>query len=769
MVLSGKEFLALIKTILHIKPKNLSWVNVVHAGHQKSSSFLAISTNNSTIQSRGVEIGQPDTNAEMGPSNLKAQATRPFLKGSVPNSIFVDITTVKDKKIFLTELTTFCQGNEHLLGSRRPDPSRISTFAYQPLAYSTSATSASLLDDVSINVHAAWSSMKPYCRYCHGDHPLKDCQVRQQATICHWCNESSHIAKFCDRKIAYGASGAPNEKTRKTPIVSATEKSLINSPNSVTSLDKNLVVSDEATVEIALTSGCNTYYSARGFSTVPVVPAAKICLHCKKEGHVRKQHRDCEFFVPLPTKLSGKFLPSNEDTEMMEYPDHSVHTTSNDLANKDDMSIDAQGGIASEHMVALHSVIYAPVTRRDRFVFFDTLAQNRTPLLPDVSSRHLVLGDFSYTHTTHISSAVPRQAPPSWLSYIDYLFQDCVSDKDCAPQETFSRDMSRSCIDYIFGTLDLYDCKMSSNVSLIQSYWSDHFLVTSYFALWAPVHSTVLGKGQWRVYPRLASSEAFRNLVSSTITNTMISFDLSLTPQEKWDMVKSAIAQVAKSFSRRSAFNLTKSESFLHRKRARITKCLASNPELLSSLKPQLSIVESQLASQQQYHAETLALRAGIRWREQGEISVGYLKRTVSQRQTRQIMKQLVHPTTGALYSTSNETLDAAVQFYSNLYSPEPIDNLAIDDLLSVTPNSLRLSDSNQRFLTNIFTYDDFFEGATRFPHRSSPGLDGLPYEILHLILFILPPKTLCSKYTMMHYQREFSHFHGSALQLLSF
>ncbi|EIE84331.1 hypothetical protein RO3G_09041 [Rhizopus delemar RA 99-880] len=185
--------------------------------------------------------------------------------------------------------------------------------------------------------------MKPYCRYCHGDHPLKDCQVRQQATICHWCNESSHIAKFCDRKIAYGASGAPNEKTRKTPIVSATEKSLTNSPNSVTSLDKNLVVSDEATVEIALTSG------------FPVVPAAKICLHCKKEGHVRKQHRDCEFFVPLPTKLSGKFLPSNEDTEMMEYPDHSVHTTSNDLTNKNDMSIDAQGGIASEHLVALHS------------------------------------------------------------------------------------------------------------------------------------------------------------------------------------------------------------------------------------------------------------------------------------------------------------------------------------------------------------------------------------------------------------------------------
>lgn len=514
MVLSDKEFLAPNKAILHTKPKKLSWVNVVHAGHQKTSSFLAMSTNNSTTQSHGVGIGQPDTNAEMSPSNLNAQATRPFLKGSVPNSIFVDITTVKDKKIFLTELTTFCQGNEHLwavadqirreyqrmyaeltvspamyerlcteglqlpsftdrflafpslspsaellkvtltglphqYGRRdgglaqlhsdmqrnlssfghiidsgtvrgtsgfysgkgyvvlekfpesdqqraetpRPELQHNVHWVYQPLAYSTSATPVSLLEDVSINVHATWSSMKPYCRYCHGDHPLKDCQVRQQATICYWCNESGHIAKYCDRKNVYGVSGAPNKKTRKTPIVSATEKPLINLPDSVTSLDKNLVVSNEANVEttspldvtpatVQEASGSPTVLKQLGSekskyarvlrsattkmrtsedpastnnNTVPVVPSVKVCPHCKKEGHVRKQHRDCDFYVPLQTKLSGNPLPSNEDTEMMEYPDPSVPTTFNDLTNKDDMSIDAQGGTTSDHLVALHS------------------------------------------------------------------------------------------------------------------------------------------------------------------------------------------------------------------------------------------------------------------------------------------------------------------------------------------------------------------------------------------------------------------------------
>ncbi|KAG0911515.1 hypothetical protein G6F33_006921 [Rhizopus arrhizus] len=71
-----------------------------------------------------------------------------------------------------------------------------------------------------------------------------------------------------------------------------------------------------------------------------------------------------------------------------------------------------------------------------------------------------------------------------------------------------------------------------------------------------------------------------------------------------------------------------------------------------------------------------LALRADIRWREQSEISAGYLKRTVAQRQTH-----------------------AAVGFYSNLYSPEPIDSEAVEDLPSSLSETLRLPDSDQRFL----------------------------------------------------------------------
>ncbi|KAG0846778.1 hypothetical protein G6F29_013191 [Rhizopus arrhizus] len=315
------------------------------------------------------------------------------------------------------------------------------------------------------------------------------------------------------------------------------------------------------------------------------------------------------------------------------------------------------------------TVMYAPANRRDRFLFLDNLAQNRAPLLPICNHRHILLGDFNYTYATHLSSSPPRQVPIAWLSFVDAQLQDCVTDLDCAPEVTFSSGAAHSCIDYVFGSLDLYECKVSSTVTFIQPSWSDHFLVTTNFTFPAPAHSAAIGKGLWRAHPRLTSSDSFRDLVHQTINKTMQSIDLLLSPQEKRDLVKSSVAQAAKSFSRRSALDLTKAKSLLHRKQAGITKSIATNPDLASTLSPQLSIVENQLASLQQYHVETVALRAGIRWREQGEISAGYLKRTVAQRQTRQTMKQLVHPVISAICSTSDELLDAAVGFYSNLDS----------------------------------------------------------------------------------------------------
>ncbi|KAG0753316.1 hypothetical protein G6F57_013868 [Rhizopus arrhizus] len=255
-----------------------------------------MSTNNSTIQSHVVGIGQPDTNAKMGSSNLNAQATRPFLKVSVPNSIFVDITTVKDKKIVLTELTAFCQGNEHLWAVadqiRREYQRLYAEITVSPTMYERLCTESLQLPSFTDRFHA-FPSLSPSAellkvtltglphQYGHRDGGLAQLHSDMQRNLSpfdhiidsgtirgtsgiysgkgyvvleKFLNPISNALRllaqnFNTIKNVYGASGAPNKKTRKTPIASTTEKSLISSTDSVTSLDKNLAVSDEVNVE----------------------------------------------------------------------------------------------------------------------------------------------------------------------------------------------------------------------------------------------------------------------------------------------------------------------------------------------------------------------------------------------------------------------------------------------------------------------------------------------------------------------------------------
>ncbi|KAG1543519.1 hypothetical protein G6F49_011326 [Rhizopus delemar] len=46
-----------------------------------------------------------------------------------------------------------------------------------------------------------------------------------------------------------------------------------------------------------------------------------------------------------------------------------------------------------------------------------------------------------------------------------------------------------------------------------------------------------------------------------------------------------------------------------------------------------------------------------------------------------------------------------------------------------------QVSPSDAKHIIRSISFDDILDGSRRTPHKSSPGMDGLPYEILHLII----------------------------------
>lgn len=79
--------------------------------------------------------------------------------------------------------------------------------------------------------------------------------------------------------------------------------------------------------------------------------------------------------------------------------------------------------------------------------------------------------------------------------------------------------------------------------------------------------------------------------------------------------------------------------------------------------------------------------------------------------------------------------LDAAATYYGALYTPDAIDMNAVHDLLDATHQSARLSSTASQSMLEPITFDDLCEAFSRAPTTSSPGMDGLPYQLAHLIV----------------------------------
>ncbi|KAG1137584.1 hypothetical protein G6F37_011126 [Rhizopus arrhizus] len=364
---------------------------------------------------------------------------------------------------------------------------------------------------------------------------------------------------------------------------------------------------------------------------------------------------------------------------------------------------------------------YAPANPQERRFFFADLASFSpiVSLFENPSAPIVVTGDFNYSHSTFTG------VPQSWRDIISKNFHDCLSQSSALSQQpTFSRGNSLSIIDYIFGSYSLYLQVHSSSVEFINNEWTDHALVSVCFKF----TSSRQGLGLWRLNPNFLKSKKFLHRLSSTVETFMRSIDIDTTnPQDVWDRLKIPIKQVAKTFGRRQAHWRQSQLARLQKKRNRILR----QYKVSGVLNHLLPSIELQIGSLQQAIAVNNILRTGRHWREQGEISAGFLKRTIASRATSRYIPYLKDdnqesPSSGPLAMQST-----ARSFYQRLYTCEPSSAPATDTILESVPRECVINPSTADSLLDAFEYDDVVTSTKRCPFASSTGKDGLPYELL--------------------------------------
>ncbi|KAG1468931.1 hypothetical protein G6F56_003553 [Rhizopus delemar] len=372
--------------------------------------------------------------------------------------------------------------------------------------------------------------------------------------------------------------------------------------------------------------------------------------------------------------------------------------------------------------------LYAPATYSSRKLFFESLTQ--LPPFSDTlsapNSNILIMGDFNYRLYK------PTGINATWTDMLHVFYHDCfAADK----QITFKRGHSSSIIDHIFCSTQLFPRVKSFQQEFINSVWTDHSLLS------VDIHliQNDKGKGAWKANPHLSRLQPYRDQLVEHLTSFFTSHsqrptNAQLSNQLLWDSLKEEVRIFTKTFQLERKSWRMKQIKKLNKKRNRILRTY-TNQGILSELLP---IVESQIGSLEEEAAEIESLKAGKLWRESGEKCAGLLKRTATTRSTQRYIADLFDKATGQLSISPIEKMDVVHTFYQRLYTPEAIDEDAIDFLLGADTHRDQhriLTVTDQELLIAPFTFDDIIEASKRTPNKSSPGADGIPYEILHILI----------------------------------
>jgi hypothetical protein len=288
----------------------------------------------------------------------------------------------------------------------------------------------------------------------------------------------------------------------------------------------------------------------------------------------------------------------------------------------------------------------------------------------------------------------------------------------------------QSVIDYMFVSGDIVGSSHSGKSLYVNNDWSDHHLLSFSFA----VGSSICGKGNWRANPLHALSDRYTSSLGNHLAQFVSHTNNGSSPQEHWDALKHSIQQFTRQFGRDKKKHIASLHKRLQRQRNKYLRALKLAPQD-NSIQAGLHTTESQLDSIQDDIVYVSRLKSGVRWLENGEKSAGYLKRTATARTAQTRIHALQHPVTRASCTTSESMKDAARCFYERLYSTEDVDTSSMNELLSYVSTSTRLTATDVEALTMPFTLEEIQLACYSPPKQSSPGMDGLPYDILRLIL----------------------------------
>ena len=360
--------------------------------------------------------------------------------------------------------------------------------------------------------------------------------------------------------------------------------------------------------------------------------------------------------------------------------------------------------------------IYAPTNLAERKIFFDSLHEFFIP-----SDAIIIGGDFNcYDNVLdkfggNISIHKEYESLKNDFALVDVWRNLHPGSREFTWfNSSFS---SGSRLDKFLVSRELLSPVVECNISPRPI--SDHDFVSLVFDIPTGIKR---GPGVWNFNNSLLKDKDFCTTIEKLIDCHLRFLPSFASLQDWWEFLKLSIKEESIAFSRNKRRRLRKKQVYLTNKLIRLRQRLVDGDDTVSIL---ISDTESQLKARRVKEIEGIMIRSRAQWLEGKRPSCYFFNLQRIKAQKSHISS--VYDLNGTEVSSQEEIEKAHVDFYSCLFSEEPVDVALQDDLLSSL--QCQLSSDQASSCEGQMTLDEMTFALKKMNSNKASGPDGLSVE----------------------------------------
>lgn len=372
--------------------------------------------------------------------------------------------------------------------------------------------------------------------------------------------------------------------------------------------------------------------------------------------------------------------------------------------------------------------VYAPTNRTDRKSFYASIHEFFIP-----ASALVIGGDFNCYENAldKFGGNISIDKACSSLRS-DFVLVDAWRKLHPHAREFtwFSHDHSiASRLDKFFVSRDLFTSDCQCEISPCPL--SDHDFVSFVFEIPDAIKR---GPGVWKFNNSLLDDKNFCEIIRDLIQSHIRYLTSFVSLQDWWEFLKVSIKEESISFARKKRRKLSRDRVFWTNKLISLRHRLVDGD---NSVSDSIQDIEGRLKSIYIRETEGILIRSRAKWLEEGERPSRYFFRLQSSRAQKSFMPS-IYNSSGTEVFSQKEIEQAHVDFYSSLFSEEPIDLNFQNDLLSSL--SRQLSSDQASLCEGAITVDEISFAIKNMNTNKSPGPDGLTVEFYRKFWNLLSP-----------------------------